>query len=257
MDSKLLVLALDEKFTKQINKVKEEVQVLQEIKLQPPEKGEKGDKGDTGPRGERGPEGPEGPKGRTGDPGLQGPEGPRGLDGVSVVDVRVDFDNHLVVALSSGEEIDAGEITVPDGPGGNRTSVVIQRTDGTGGGGGAEAPTLDDFTDLENQALSQLLVSNESTVTGDATWIWPVMVRGAELQINSQPWGLDGVVRTGDVIKLRLTSASEYNTQSSATLYGQGFTKQWNVTTLQLPKLIPLGSDGLIDANGDTFRVQE
>ncbi len=138
MDSKLLVLALDEKFTKQITAVKQEVQTLQDIKLQVPEKGEKGDKGDTGPRGERGPKGEDGPKGRTGDPGLQGPEGPKGLDGVSVVDVRVDFDNHLVVAFSDGNEIDAGEILVPDGPGGNRTSVVIQRTDGTGGGGGGE-----------------------------------------------------------------------------------------------------------------------
>jgi hypothetical protein len=139
MDSKLLVLALDEKFTKQIKSVKQEVETLQHIKLQVPEKGDKGDKGDTGPRGERGPKGEDGLKGRTGDPGLQGPEGPQGLDGVSVVDVRVDLDNHLVVSFSNGNEVDAGEILVPDGPGGGTTNVVIQRTDGTeGGGGGTE-----------------------------------------------------------------------------------------------------------------------
>jgi hypothetical protein len=212
-------------------------------------KGEKGERGPQGPQGPVGPQGPQGPKGEKGERGPEGPMGPTGPQGPQGKDGKDGRDgrNGRIPRHKISDGMVAFEIS-PDqyGVGG-----------GGGGGGGAEAPTLDDFTDLENQDLSQLLISNESTVTGDATWIWPVMVRGAELQINSQPWGLDGVVRTGDVIKLRLTSDSEYNTQTSATLYGQGFTKQWNVTTLKLQKLIPLGSDGLIDANGDTFRVQE
>ena len=140
----------------------------------------------------------------------------------------------------------------------------VLKTDGAGnlswgsaGSGCAEAPTLDDFLDLTGQPASEIIVSNESVVAGDENWIWPIMVRGGELQINSQSWSIDGVVRTGDTIKLRLTSEAEFGAETSATLYGQGFTKQWNVATYQFPLFVPLGSDSLIDASGDTFRVQE
>ena len=78
------------------------------------QKGDKGDKGDAGPRGKAGRDGRDGkdstvagPKGDKGDPGKVGAKGPKG---VSVVDAEVALDGNLVLKLSDGSIIDAGEI---------------------------------------------------------------------------------------------------------------------------------------------------
>lgn len=83
---------------------------------------QKGDKGDTGPQGERGPEGKQGPAGPNGadgksitgpkgDKGDTGAVGPDGQQGVSVVDAEIAVDDHLVLKLSNGKIIDAGELS--------------------------------------------------------------------------------------------------------------------------------------------------
>lgn len=78
------------------------------------QKGDKGDKGDTGAAGKDGRDGRDGkdstvagPKGDKGDPGKVGP---KGSQGVSVVDAEVALDGNLVLKLSDGSIIDAGEI---------------------------------------------------------------------------------------------------------------------------------------------------
>jgi hypothetical protein len=63
------------------NKVTAQLEVAKSIV---PEKGDKGDKGD------------------------------RGLDGVSVTDAKIDFDGSLVISLSTGQEINVGEVVAPD-----------------------------------------------------------------------------------------------------------------------------------------------
>ena len=83
------------------------------------EKGDKGDKGDsiTGPTGPKGADGRDGvdgksitgPKGAKGDPGAVGKDGKAG---VSVVDAEIAADDHLVLKLSDGGIIDAGEMPV-------------------------------------------------------------------------------------------------------------------------------------------------
>ena len=73
--------------------------------------------------GETGQQGPKGEQGKAGSDGKQGPKGEKGqdgvdgADGVSVVSLTVDFDNHLVVELSDGTSLDAGEIRVEEGKG--------------------------------------------------------------------------------------------------------------------------------------------
>jgi len=74
--------------------------------------GAQGPKGEAGKPGPAGPSGPAGKDGRDGKDGKNGKDGQDGEDGTSVTGAMVDFDNHLVVTLSSGEEIDAGEIHV-------------------------------------------------------------------------------------------------------------------------------------------------
>ena len=79
-------------------------------------RGEKGDKGDSGPTGEQGPKGdkgdtgPAGTSGKDGVDGKDGTDGKDGEDGVGVQDATVDFDGHLVLTLTNGEEVDAGSV---------------------------------------------------------------------------------------------------------------------------------------------------
>jgi hypothetical protein len=80
--------------------------------------GPQGEQGVQGPQGEVGPQGPEGLKGDKGDTGEQGPagqDGANGQDGVSIESVAIE-DNHLMVTLSNGQVLDAGEM--PAGQGG-------------------------------------------------------------------------------------------------------------------------------------------
>ncbi len=82
------------------------------------EKGEKGDKGDPGEKGKPGKDGLPGRDGLNGLNGADGKDGKPGKDGkngVSVVDSEIAADNHLVLKLSNGAIIDAGELPVADG----------------------------------------------------------------------------------------------------------------------------------------------
>ena len=77
--------------------------------------------GPQGPQGEQGIQGIQGPQGIQGEQGIQGPagqngtNGTNGTDGVSITNVSVNASNHLIVTLSSGSTIDAGEIQVSGG----------------------------------------------------------------------------------------------------------------------------------------------
>jgi hypothetical protein len=79
------------------------------------QKGDKGDKGESitgaiGPVGPKGDKGENGVAGAKGDKGDTGPVGKTGAKGVSVVDAEVALDGNLVIKLSDGNIIDAGEI---------------------------------------------------------------------------------------------------------------------------------------------------
>ena len=91
------LLALNDK----INKIKESIVVI---------RGDKGDRGSDGDKGAAGPKGDTGAKGPQGAKGDQGIQGNAGKQGISVVKAEVAFDNHLVITLSDGSEVDAGEI---------------------------------------------------------------------------------------------------------------------------------------------------
>jgi hypothetical protein len=73
-----------------------------------PEKGDKGDKG------ERGLDGKNGLDGKDGRDGINGRDGQDGQDGVSVSDAKIDFDGSLIITLSTGQEINVGEVVAPE-----------------------------------------------------------------------------------------------------------------------------------------------
>jgi len=87
------------------NKVTAQLEVAKSIV---PEKGDKGDKGDRGLDGRQGVDGKNGLNGRDGKNGIDG------KDGVSVTDAKIDFDGSLVITLSTGQEINVGEVVAPE-----------------------------------------------------------------------------------------------------------------------------------------------
>ena len=70
--------------------------------------------GPRGPKGEPGERGLDGANGRDGRDGADGRNGVDGQDGVSVTDAKIDFDGSLVITLSTGREINVGEVVAPD-----------------------------------------------------------------------------------------------------------------------------------------------
>lgn len=108
MDKALLLASALADLKKQVAELQSKADEIQ--KLEGPS-GPKGDKGDQGPKGEQGDRGLDGKDGKDGLDGKDGTDGKDGKAGVSVVDAKIDFDGTLVLYLSDGSEINAGEIT--------------------------------------------------------------------------------------------------------------------------------------------------
>ena len=87
------------------NKVTAQLEVAKSIV---PEKGDKGDKGD------KGADGLQGVDGKNGLNGAPGKDGVDGTDGISVTDAKIDFDGSLVITLSTGKELNVGEVVAPE-----------------------------------------------------------------------------------------------------------------------------------------------
>jgi hypothetical protein len=87
------------------NKVNAQLEIAKSIV---PEKGDKGDKGDKGADGRQGVDGKNGLNGAPGKDGIDG------ADGISVTDAKIDFDGSLVITLSTGKELNVGEVVAPE-----------------------------------------------------------------------------------------------------------------------------------------------
>jgi len=92
------IKVMQEKVDAQVNRIADFV----------PEKGDKGDKG------ERGLDGRQGIDGKDGRDGINGRDGKDGVDGISVIDAKIDFDGSLIITLSTGKELNVGEVVAPD-----------------------------------------------------------------------------------------------------------------------------------------------
>ena len=93
----------------EINKIRQETKAqLDYARSIVPEQGPKGDQGDRGLDGAPGRDGADGKDGR------DGRDGKDGQDGVSVTDAKIDFDGSLVITLSTGREINVGEVVAAD-----------------------------------------------------------------------------------------------------------------------------------------------
>lgn len=123
------------------SKIKELATRFDSLSKEAGPEGKAGRDGKDGRDGKSGKDGKAGRDGKQGPAGKDGKDGKDGTDGVSVVDASVDFDNHLVLTLSDGNEIDAGVITadkITQFVGGSSSSnITVNLSDNATFGGNA------------------------------------------------------------------------------------------------------------------------
>lgn len=115
----------------------DDIAVMLERRIASIKDGRDGQDGRDGVDGTPGKPGKDGKDGRPGRDGKDGVNGVDGQDGISVVNVFLDFDNSLVIELSNGRQINAGEVLPPDIA--DRLKIIINQG-ASGGGGGASLP---------------------------------------------------------------------------------------------------------------------
>ena len=108
-----------------------------------------GSNGKDGRDGKDGKNGRDGAKGDKGERGQDGVNGVDGNDGVSVTNASIDFDGSLIITLSTGREINVGEVVAPD---------LAERIKVITNGGGTSQSVLDTLTSLQSQ-ISSLIAS--------------------------------------------------------------------------------------------------
>ena len=147
-----------------------------------------------GPKGEKGDTGLPGRNGLDGKDGKDGKDGNDGRDGNGVIDARIDFDGSLIITLTNGQEINAGEVVPLD---------VAEKIKVVGNGGGTSQYVLDLIATLQAQvnAISPTLVITDTFV---------VSSQAAMLALNAAEKG-DIAVRT-DLNKTFILTASPYST---------------------------------------------
>jgi hypothetical protein len=116
--------------------------------------GQDGRNGVDGRAGKDGRAGRDGAMGPRGAAGTDGRDGRDGVDGVSVTDARIDFDGSLIISLSSGREINVGEVVAPD---------LAEKIKVITNGGGTSQTVLDTLASLQTQ-INNLIPSQ----TGNA-----------------------------------------------------------------------------------------
>jgi hypothetical protein len=130
--------------------------------------------------------------GPAGSPGMDGRDG---IDGTSVTNARIDFDGSLVITLSDGREINAGEVVPLD---------IAERIKVITNGGGTSQSVLDSLTSLQNQinslvkGLSYQGSWNASTNiptlasgTGTQGYFYVVSVSGSTNLDGITDWGVN------------------------------------------------------------------
>jgi hypothetical protein len=101
-----------------------------------------GKDGKDGKNGKDGLDGKQGLQGSNGQNGRDGRDGLDGTDGISVTSARIDFDGSLVIGLSSGAELNVGEVVAPD----LAESIKVITN-----GGGTSQSVLDSIASLQTQ----------------------------------------------------------------------------------------------------------
>ena len=139
--------------------------------------GRDGQDGKDGRDGRDGKAGRDGAKGDKGDAGRDGRDGVDGVDGVSVTSARIDFDGSLIIKLSTGVELNVGEVVAPD---------LAERIKVITNGGGTSQSVLDTLASLQSQIdnliPSQTGNSGKFLTTNGSVLSWGSVVGGLSYQ---------------------------------------------------------------------------
>ena len=139
--------------------------------------GRDGINGKDGRDGKDGRSGKDGAKGDKGDAGRDGRDGVDGVDGVSVTSARIDFDGSLVITLSTGVELNVGEVVAPD---------LAERIKVITNGGGTSQSVLDTLASLQTQINnlipSQTGNSGKFLTTNGSALSWGSVAGGLSYQ---------------------------------------------------------------------------
>jgi len=139
--------------------------------------GRDGANGKDGRDGKDGKNGRDGAKGDKGERGQDGRDGINGVDGVSVTNARIDFDGSLIITLSSGVELNVGEVVAPD----LAESIKVITN-----GGGTSQSVLDTLSSLQTQINnlipSQTGNSGKFLTTNGTALSWGSVVGGLSYQ---------------------------------------------------------------------------
>ena len=125
--------------------------------------------GSNGKDGRDGKDGKAGRDGKDGKQGLQGPKGQDGLDGidgVSVTNANIDFDGSLIINLSSGVQINAGEVVSPEL---EKKIIAVTKTGGSSGAMGdvrGPASSTDNAVSRFDSTTGKL-IQNSVVIIGD------------------------------------------------------------------------------------------
>jgi hypothetical protein len=139
--------------------------------------GRDGINGTDGRDGKDGKAGRDGSKGDKGDAGRDGRDGVDGVDGVSVTSARIDFDGSLIITLSSGVELNVGEVVAPD---------LAERIKVITNGGGTSQSVLDTLaslqTQIDNLIPSQTGNAGKFLTTNGTSTSWASVAGGLSYQ---------------------------------------------------------------------------
>ena len=139
--------------------------------------GRDGSNGKDGRDGKDGKAGRDGAKGDKGDSGRDGRDGVDGVDGISVTSARIDFDGSLIITLSSGVELNVGEVVAPD---------LAERIKVITNGGGTSQSVLDTLASLQTQITnlipSQTGNSGKFLTTNGTSTSWASVAGGLSYQ---------------------------------------------------------------------------
>ena len=139
--------------------------------------GKDGKDGRDGKNGKDGRDGKQGVQGVKGENGRDGRDGVDGVDGIGVSFARIDFDGSLVIGLSSGVELNVGEVVAPD---------LAERIKVITNGGGTSQSVLDTLASLQTQITnlipSQTGNSGKFLTTNGTALSWSSVAGGLSYQ---------------------------------------------------------------------------
>ena len=139
--------------------------------------GKDGKDGRDGRNGKDGRDGKQGVQGVKGEDGRDGRDGVDGIDGVSVTSARIDFDGSLIIGLSSGVELNVGEVVAPS----LAESIKVITN-----GGGTSQSVIDTLASLQTQITnlipSQTGNSGKFLTTNGTALSWANVAGGLTYQ---------------------------------------------------------------------------